>query len=236
MGQSVSRRIVPILERWRTQHQERLVNEALEVIEKQKEEAMRNPRRNNPHMVSTTLYTDPNARIVGFQRGQQYQTMSEEDLESQINVKSAQEEMDPKLLQFIKDVGPVVKVSYEATTGRRRVEADTGDPSNQVIQGSTGTSSSTLRPHLISSSAQMNDDHVCLTDDQIKKFLFDVSTQSTLSPTLQKALQTVSIPIFTLHDYHRDQDEPMYIATAPIPLTVAGAITNTNSETKVDLI
>lgn len=233
MGQSVSRRIVPILERWRTQYQERLVNEALEVIEKQKEEAMRNPRRNNPHMVSTTLYTDPNARIVGFQRGQQYQTMSEEDLESQISMKSAQEEMDPKLLQFLKDVGPVVKVSYEATTGRKRVEAETGDPSNQVTQGSTV--SSTLRPHLTSSSAHMNDDHVCLTDDQIKNFLLDVSTQSTLSPILQKALQTVSIPIFTLHDYHRDQNEPMFIVTAAsIPLAVpGGATTNKNSETKV---
>lgn len=236
MGQSVSRRIVPMLERWRAQYHERLTNEALEIIEKQKEEAMRNTRRKNPHMISTTLYTDPNARLVGFQRGQQYQTMSEEDLERQIN-DSAPVEMDPKLLQFLKDAGPVVKVSYETTTGRRVVEAETGDPNNQYIQGST--SSSILRPHLTSTSTQKNGDQSWLTDDQINLFLLDTSNQSTLSPTLQKALQTVSIPIFTLQEYSRDQDEPMFIATAaPVknPLevaSVAGATAAPNSETKV---
>jgi hypothetical protein len=237
MGQTVSRRIVPMLERWRAQYHERLTKEALEIIEKQKEEAMKNPRRNNPHMVSTTLYTDPNARLLGFQRGQQYQTISEEDLERQINANRALDEMDPKLLQFLKDVGPVVKVSYETTTGRRVVQAETGDPNNQYIQDST--SSSILRPHLTSTSAHKNGNQLWLTDDQINFFLLDTSTQGTLSPTLQKALQTVSIPIFTLHEHSRDQDEPMFIATAaPVKnslpaVSVAGATTAPHSETKV---
>jgi len=117
------------------------------------------------------------------------------------------------------------------------VEAETGDPNNQYIQGST--SSSILRPHLTSTSTQKNGDQSWLTDDQINLFLLDTSNQSTLSPALQKALQTVSIPIFTLQEYSRDQDEPMFIATAaPVknPLevaSVAGATAAPNSETKV---
>jgi hypothetical protein len=250
MGQSVSRRIVPTLERWRAKYQERLTNEALEIIDKQKQEAMRNARRNNPNMISTTLYTDPNARISGFTRGQQYQRISEEELESLSNAGSNLDEMDPKLLQFLKDVGPATKVLNEEKTSRRVVEAakyGNQDHDHLTIEGISrssinGVSSATPLRYPTASLTQTNSVEVelkeTLTDDQITKFLLDVSSQSTLSPTMKKALQTVSIPIFTLQEKSTDKDEAVYVATAaplnkPVDETVSASTTAPNDEIKV---
>jgi len=211
MGQAISRRILPTLERWRIREQEMLSREALEVIERQKQEAMSS---RNPNTISRTLYSDPNARITGFTRGQQYQRISEEELERQIESNSKEQEINPELLQFLKDVGPMTKSINKNLTSKRVLQAANLDE-NKLLDENAQKNTSSRTEGLVAVGNIMSTAGPTLTDEEIAHYLVsDTSGQQLLSPILKKALETVSIPVLVLQENYVDgEDEPMYIAS-----------------------
>ena len=222
MGQIVSRRILATLERMRVRQEELLTRDAMEEIERRKVEAMKRGTKNRS--VATTLYTDPNARLVGYTRGQQYQRVLDNDLEKQVSSGAANnvDAISRELLQFLNDTGPIDKKLNDFLTSNRvlRAESEIGDDADKksvqtrINEPKGGAVSEKSENERSADTFRRKKNTHALTDEQIIHLLLYPQGQLLLPPTLQTALQTVCVTTIRLRENQTDDDSP-YIAGMP---------------------
>jgi len=204
MGQSVSKRLVPMLEKLRFKHEQALLNDALQEIERRKAEALARIPKSS---ISKTIYTDPSSRLAGFQRGQQYQRISDEDFEKHILSGDLEEShrMPPDLVQFLSEIGPAGKKLIPEMSSLR-LKDESVEPTSRL----PGKYPSVAITAQFQQRAQENDYLVkgprFLSDDEIVKLLLGKEKVPDDLSSVKSALQHVGIPFIIKDRRNPNQD------------------------------
>ena len=123
MGQQISRRVVPILQRAMQRQEKAMVKEALEDIAEKERKAL-----------SVTRFSDPSSLLGGFTRGQIPTNATPEMVKKAVDFQGKEaeqeefiqskygdvpKEMPDDLLKFIHDLGPAQKTVDKSRTSKR---------------------------------------------------------------------------------------------------------------------